>query len=80
MSEEERKKLYEDAISTWGLMPQIFMVFEETGELLSALAKHYRGRNNPEDVVTELADVNIMTEQMATIFGCDNFIKEKEKS
>ena len=52
MSEEERNKLYEDAVTTWGVIPQLFMVFEETGELLSAIAKHYRGRNNPEDVVT----------------------------
>ena len=45
------------------------MVFEECGELINALAKVYRGRSSGQDVITELADVSIMIEQMATMLG-----------
>lgn len=54
------------------------MVHEEIGELLSALGKIYRGRVTTKDVITELADVSIMIEQMAVYFGLDEFKAEKE--
>ena len=31
------------------------------------------------DVITELADVSIMMEQMATYFGLEEYINEKER-
>jgi NTP pyrophosphatase (non-canonical NTP hydrolase) len=52
---------------------------EETGELLAALGKFDRNRVGEADVITELADVSIMVEQMAVVFGMDDFKKEKER-
>lgn len=79
MTQEERIELYKRAINAWGTEPQIKMVMEETGEMLSALAKHGRNRSTNEEVVTELVDVWIIMEQMATIFGWEDFEKEKER-
>lgn len=79
MNTEERIELYKRAINAWGTEPQIKMVMEETGEMLSALAKHGRNRSTNEEVVTELVDVWIVMEQMATIFGWEDFEKEKER-
>jgi NTP pyrophosphatase (non-canonical NTP hydrolase) len=52
---------------------------EETGELLAALGKFDRNRVGEADVITELADVSIMVEQMAVVFGLDDFKREKER-
>jgi len=79
MSEKDRLKLYETAISKWGIEAQVFMVMEETGEMLNALAKANRGRVTSEEIITELADVSIMMEQMASYFGWDEFTKEKQR-
>lgn len=75
----ERIQTYIDAIDTWGIDNQVFMVVEECGEVLNALAKFKRGRVSKSDVITELADVSIMMEQMATYFGLEEYINEKER-
>ncbi len=79
MEETKRRKLYEDAISLWGFNSQVMMVFEETAELQNALAKYFRGRITDNDVITELADVSIMVEQMAYCFGEEKFQAERER-
>lgn len=70
--------IFKNAIDVYGIEPQFNMVFEECGELINALAKFIRGRNQKNDVITELADVSIMIGQMAYFFGYDDFMKEKE--
>lgn len=79
MELEERKKLYERAIASWGINAQVDMVFEECGELVAVLAKDRRGRVSKEEILTELADVTIMCEQLATVLGYDDFETEKER-
>ena len=63
----------------FGAEGQIDMLHEEVGELLSALNKYKRGRASVEEVVTEIADVQIMCEQMAFIFGSEAVAAEKER-
>jgi NTP pyrophosphatase (non-canonical NTP hydrolase) len=79
MSREERIKLYEAAINKWGVEAQRNMAFEEIGELLTALARDRRGRATPEEIITELADVTIMCEQLATVLGFDLYKLEIER-
>lgn len=79
MTKEERDELYTKAIETWGQMPQINMVNEECGELITSLARYLRGRDTADDVITEVADVAIMMEQMAVLFGKEKFEEEKER-
>ena len=76
MSREERIKLYEAAISKWGVEAQRNMAFEELGELNTILARDRRGRATKEEILTELADVTIMCEQMAVILGFEDYEKE----
>lgn len=75
----ERFDLYKQAIEKWGEMAQINMVFEECGELLTALAQYLRGRVSNPEVVTEIADVQIMMEQMSVLFGQQEVAIEKER-
>ena len=75
MELEKRKELYEKAIRVWGIEAQRNMAFEELGELNTALARDRRGRVTKEELLSELADVTIMCEQMAIILGYDDYEK-----
>ena len=79
MEKEERIKLYDKAIKTWGIQAQTDMAFEECGELIAALAKDKRGRVSKEELLTELADVTIMCEQLAFILGFEDYEKELDR-
>lgn len=75
---KEEKDLYRNVLETWGLQNQIYMVIEESSELVDALCKLKRGRVDISEVITELADVQIMLEQMLVAFDCEeDFEKEK---
>lgn len=76
---DEILELYDKALNKWGHEAQLNMLFEECGELLSAIGKLKRGRNDKYDVITELADVSIMVEQMAILFGYDEYVAEKAR-
>jgi len=79
MEKKERLKLYERAINLWGVEAQRNMAFEELGELNTILARDRRGRATKEEILTELADVTIMCEQMAVILGYDDYEKELDR-
>ena len=79
MEKDEKKKLYQKAIDTWGIEAQRNMAFEELGELITVLARDRRGRATKEEILTELADATIMCEQMAIILGYDDYEKEIDK-
>ena len=79
MTEQEVKDLYDRVLDLFGHNNQKMMLAEECGELLSAISKNNRGRVDEDAVVTELADVAIMIEQMAMIFGWEEVKAEKER-
>lgn len=68
--------VYQNAIDLWGATSQIDMMIEECAELIHALQKIKRGR--PVNVSEELADVEIMCEQMRVIFSSSKIDREKE--
>ena len=76
MKEEERRKLYSKVLEKWGVDNQLWMVCEECGELLNAIAKINRNRVSKDDVITELADVTIMCEQIAQWLGYNDYKAE----
>ena len=57
------------AIKVYGTEAQLLMAIEEMSELSNALAKYRRGRVTKKDICEEIADVEIMCFQMASIFG-----------
>ena len=64
-----KKDIYAKAVNCWGYNFQALMAVEEMAELTDALVKHHRGRATDQDVINEIADVQIMMEQMAFVFG-----------
>ncbi len=77
METKENLEIFDKALSTYGIDKQKWMLVEECGELLNALAKHIRGRGSFEELNTELADVSIMVEQIARFYGWEEFLEER---
>lgn len=73
----DKLEIYNRALEKYGFSAQRLMLVEECGELLNAILKFSWGRATKEDVITELADVHIMVEQMAFFFGWEDFEDEK---
>ena len=71
---ENEKSLYDKAIKKWGVDSQVYMALEEMGELITAINQYKRNRIELKDVCTEIADVQIMMEQLAIIFD-ENIVK-----
>ena len=63
-------EIYRGALAVWGPDAQTLMAFEEMAELQKELCKHARGKHNRSAVAEEIADVQIMLEQMAELHGC----------
>ena len=68
-----------EAVSRFGIKSQVDMAHEEMAELDVALFHLKRGKANTDDVITEIADVAIMTYQLALIFGVDKVHAEIER-
>lgn len=58
------EEIYNIALDTYGADAQTLMVFEEMSELQKELCKWARGADNREAIAEEIADVQIMLEQM----------------
>lgn len=78
MTDQERV-VFGNALSRYGAAAQIMMCIEECAELTNALAKESRNRVTYMDIITELADVSIMVDQLSIIFGEDEVSKERER-
>lgn len=69
---DERRFVYEHAIGTYGIKPQIQMVIEEMSELTKEICKYFRGKDNIQTIADEVADVTIMLEQLQLILGIND--------
>lgn len=57
------------AIDTFGEESQMLMVIEEMSELAKEISKRFRGENNNDHIAEEIADVEIMLDQLKLITG-----------
>jgi NTP pyrophosphatase (non-canonical NTP hydrolase) len=77
MTSERRKEIEGRAILTYGAQMQGDMCIEEMSELTKAILKYRRAENKnkneaeylEDDIIEEIADVQIMLDQMRIIFG-----------
>ncbi len=71
MTQEREARLLERAVSLYGEQAQIDMMIEEMSELTKALCKYKRAQTDRTvaAVREEMADVQIMLDQMALVFG-----------
>ena len=85
MTTEERRALLDRAITTYGAPAQMDMAVEEMAELTKALCKIKRAQAGCEvtaaigNVIEEMADVQIMLDQLRIIFGRSTAEIEEDK-
>ena len=56
--------VFQRAIATWGEDAQMKMVLEEMSELQKEICKLWRGKDNRDAIAEEVADVEIMLDQL----------------
>ena len=66
--------LYKKLILKYGKEAQIIVAIEELSELQKELTKWLRGKGNICDVAEEIADVQIMLEQLEFMYACSKMI------
>lgn len=62
------KDIFKSAISIFGAFEQERVAIEECAELIQAISHKHRGRSH--NIAEEIADVEIMLEQLKLINGC----------
>ena len=79
MTQKREARILESAIEKYGPELQVIVAIEECSELQKALTKWLRGAKTPDrravllqDIREEMADVSIMLNQLALIFGDAN--------
>lgn len=75
---DREKGVYKEALDKWGAA-QIIILFEEMAELQKELTKHLRGKENRIEIAEEIADVEIMLEQMKLLFKIENAVEKHKK-
>ena len=63
-------RLYEKSFERWGTDAQILKAIEELCELTLALL-----HTDQQHIFEEMADVEIMLEQLEIVFGCRDMVK-----
>lgn len=76
MADRESKLLF--LINHYGTLNQKLIAIEEMAELQKAIVKHIRqeSEENINSVIEEIADVQVMLEQLKMIFSCRTKIDE----
>lgn len=70
------KEVYITALGFFGIENQTRMVFEEMAELQKELCKALRGTPSLKNIAEEIADVEIMMEQMKEYYSLHDFVKD----
>lgn len=69
LQERHNADVYCRAVNHYGETSRLILAIEEMSELTKELSKHIRGRNNIPAICEEMADVEIMLEQLKIIFN-----------
>lgn len=75
---KKKQDIYKRAIQLWGASAQHNQLIEEMAELTVEICHLYRGRGSNLKIMEELADVEIMIEQIKTLYPSIEKIKEKK--
>lgn len=68
------------AVETYGKEHQLIICMEEMSELTKELTKNLRGRRNLQNISEEVADVEIMLEQIKLIFDLKEYVAEAKET
>lgn len=72
-----KTRIFKELIDKYG-DKQVIVAIEELSELQKELCKYLRGKGNVENITEELADVQIMINQMQLLFKIDSYDLEQK--
>lgn len=75
-AEINKKELYALVWAQFGAYKQIVVAMEECAELTKELSKVLRDKGNLMNVAEEIADVEIMIEQIKQHFACGDTVEQ----
>lgn len=75
----EEKDILRAAIAKYGKQSQMLMVLEEMSELQKEICKAFRGNDNAEEIADEVADVEIMLDQLKIMFQIEREVWEHRR-
>mgnify|MGYP000917593903 CR=1 FL=1 len=75
----DSREICREALTQWGEQAQITMVFEEMAELQKELCKYLRGKDVTEAIAEEIADVELMLEQMKLLFNIEEQVEDVKR-
>lgn len=78
--EEKNQDIYRAALDKWGALMQTVVAIEELSELQKELCKSVRGADNADHIAEEIADVEIVLEQMTMLFRVQGAVADWRKS
>lgn len=67
------------AIEQYGRDAQEKMVLEEMSELQKEICKNWRGKDNRREIAEEIADVEIMLDQLKLMFDVEHLVDTVKK-
>lgn len=73
----DKDKIYRQALEKWGYLQKVVAI-EEMSELQKELSKNLRGKDNRLDIAEEVADVEIMLEQMKILYGINSLVESNK--
>lgn len=74
----DRRAIYQDAKTLWGIESQFGMLQEEAGELIAAVNRFLRGRDRlAVNLADELADVLIIIEDIVQVSGLEVSVRTR---
>lgn len=68
-------RITENAVKKFGAANQIMKFCQEVAECQEAVLKRAEGRDSLNHVAEEIADLEIMLEQLAIIFHCESHVR-----
>ena len=68
---KEIRDMEESLISTYGIQNQTLVACEELGELIQALSKMLRGGYGTDHLIEEIADAEVMIDQIKIFYHID---------
>lgn len=63
------KEICQEALKTYGMPNQLIVAIEELSELQKEICKYLRGKGDMQHIAEEVADVEIMIEQLTMAFN-----------
>lgn len=68
------------AVDAYGKEHQLIICMEEMAELTKELTKNLRGHHNLQDISEEVADVEIMLEQVKVLFDLREYVADAKEA